>query len=172
MSGYHDLESCRRGIEVELGQVVQDVDRDLVHPKRFGFGDRTRPAVPVVVAAHRGHGSERAQRLEQGGAADVAGVDDEVAAAQELERLRPQQAVGIGKKPDARSQSSPQRQRGGSPLSQQIAMSSAVSTAMQANRAPGLSFGGNAKKAAADTVANAASTTHPCQEEGNPQPQP
>jgi hypothetical protein len=35
-----------------------------------------------------------------------------------------------------------------------------------------LSFGGKTKKAAADRAANAASTTHPCQEEGNPQPQP
>jgi hypothetical protein len=33
-------------------------------------------------------------------------------------------------------------------------------------------FGGNTKKAAADRAANAASTPHPCQEEGKPQPQP
>jgi hypothetical protein len=61
-----------------------------------------RPSGRVVIAAHRGKRRYGIQLGQHCGVADIAGVDDEVAAAQKLGGFRPQQTVSVGNKPDAR----------------------------------------------------------------------
>ena len=55
-----------------------------------------RQVFPVHIAAHRKNRRNRAKPIEDRALAHVAGVDDQVRSAQRIERLRPQQAVGIG----------------------------------------------------------------------------
>jgi hypothetical protein len=50
----------------------------------------------VDVAAYGAGRRERAEALQHLRAADVAGIEDEVRAGEGSDRLRPQQAVGIG----------------------------------------------------------------------------
>jgi hypothetical protein len=54
----------------------------------------------VVVAAHRGDRSDARQLIEDARIADVAGVDQVIAAGQRRQRLRAQEAVGIGDQAD------------------------------------------------------------------------
>ncbi len=57
---------------------------------------RARPGVGVDVPADRGYGRDLRKRFEDFASADVAGVEDAVGSAQGLDRLGPQQAVGVG----------------------------------------------------------------------------
>ncbi len=60
-----------------------------------------RPRAVIVVAADRGHRRERVELGKDRGVADVAGVDDAIAAAEERHRLRSQQAMRVRHDPDA-----------------------------------------------------------------------
>src|SRR5438067_9873579 len=66
------------------------------------LGHTARPAVAIVVAAHRRERRDFAQRIEDRRIADIAGVDDVRRAAQEAQRLGAKQAVGVGDEADAR----------------------------------------------------------------------
>src|SRR5581483_6768516 len=66
--------------------------------RRHGVG----PGTLVVVAAHRGDRRDPAELAQDVGVADVAGVYDGIAAAQEVERFGAQQAVGVGNEADAK----------------------------------------------------------------------
>jgi hypothetical protein len=59
------------------------------------------PAPLVIVAANGGDRRDLGQPLQDGRIADVAGVNDEIAAAKRFDRLGPQQPVGIGDQSDA-----------------------------------------------------------------------
>ena len=83
------------GIEVELGEVVKDVNRVGADLDDVGGGEARSPRAPVVVAAYRAHGCKASQRLEHGGVADVATVNDEVRMPQGVQGFRPRQTVGI-----------------------------------------------------------------------------
>jgi hypothetical protein len=91
----HDTEACREGIEVELGDVVEHIDGNTVYPKHLGLRDRFGPFTFVVVATHDRDWSEILERLNHSGVANVARVNDEIAAAKKLDRLGPQEAVSI-----------------------------------------------------------------------------
>ena len=83
-------------VPLQPAQFVDHIDLDPAHPQDGGLGNPTRPGPLVAVAPHRGHRGDGRQVIENGRVADVARVDDEVAAAQERLRLGPQQAVGVG----------------------------------------------------------------------------
>ena len=85
-----------RGIQIQLVQIVQHVERDLPDLQHVGLGDVRRPALAIVVATDRGDGCDPAERLEDVRRADVARVHDALDAGQRGQRLRPHQAVRVG----------------------------------------------------------------------------
>jgi hypothetical protein len=92
----HDHAVLTRRVNIELGEIVQHVDR---HPRDVELGvlgHGSRPAIAIVVAAHRGEWRELAQGVEDRRIADVAGVDDMRRAAQEAQRLGSKQTVRVG----------------------------------------------------------------------------
>ena len=101
MAGHHHLHAGPGGFQVELCEVVDHVQADLAEAEELRLPQPHRPRPPIVVAAPRRDGRERGQRLEDAGIADVACVDDVVAAVEEGLDLRPQQAVGVGDQADA-----------------------------------------------------------------------
>jgi hypothetical protein len=87
---------------------------DLAGLRRRGMqrqGQRRRhgssPGAAVLVAAHGADRREPRERRQHLRVADVAGVDGVVAAGEEIQRLRPQQPVGVGDQPDAQHQPRP-----------------------------------------------------------------
>lgn len=67
---------------------------------------------------------------------------------------------------------SPQRHRGGSPLSQHTTTSNPLSTATYASYRPCSPFGRKTKEPTTMSARNAPMTAQPCQQVGTPQPQP
>ena len=63
-------------VQVELGEIVQHVNRHSADLELSALGYRARPALAIVIAAHRGHGRDLAQRLENRRIADIAAMDD------------------------------------------------------------------------------------------------
>src|SRR6266540_690095 len=78
MAADHDPEAGQRG-PVQIGDLVHDVDADLIHCQagraRHGGG----PAAAIVVAAHRSNWRELVQLVEDRRVADVAGMHDAIA---------------------------------------------------------------------------------------------
>lgn len=93
-----DLEPRRCRVEIQLGQVVNDVDNRVAYLQHFGFADGRRPGTVVVVSPHRGDRRNFSKRSENVRVADVARVDDIVAAPQRLDRLGPQESMSVGDK--------------------------------------------------------------------------
>jgi hypothetical protein len=85
---YHHAESGGFGLQVELAEIVQHVDRNAAGFDNFGFGQSARPGRGVNVAANRGYGRDLRERFQNFGSADIAGVEDAVGSAQSLRRLR------------------------------------------------------------------------------------
>jgi hypothetical protein len=90
------VESGRRGIEIQLGEVVDDVDEHVADTQDLGLADGGRPAAPVVIPAHGGERGDRGEVFQDGRVADVPRVDEDVAAAQERGGLGAEEPVGIG----------------------------------------------------------------------------
>ena len=86
----------RRRRRAELVAVTQ-VNAHAVELK--GEGVTELGACHVDVAADRVYRRDGPQRVEHGGTADVAGVQDEVDAAQRLQRFRTHQAVSVAMSP-------------------------------------------------------------------------
>ena len=57
----------RRGVEVELGDIVKDEDEGSTGLQHLGFGQRRRPWPPVAIAAHRRDRREPRQRAQDCG---------------------------------------------------------------------------------------------------------
>lgn len=89
-------------VEREISQLVDDANPNTADLQLGRDWKSASPAARVVVAAHRGDGCDGAQLVEDFRLSDVAGVNDVGGAAQELDRLRSQETVGIGDKPDPR----------------------------------------------------------------------
>ena len=100
VAGNDHPDACSRRIEAELRKVVQHMDAHGVDLEDLRLGDAPRPGTGVVVAAHRDDRCKAAKLVQQAGLADVAGVDDVVASAQRLDRLWPQQPMGVGDQAD------------------------------------------------------------------------
>ena len=103
VAAHHGREARRGGIEIELGEVVQQVEGQRSDLGHLGRRERVGPRAPVDVPAHRGDGCERTQRLQHLAPADVARVEDVRAAAQRVERLRPHEAVRVRDDADRRA---------------------------------------------------------------------
>lgn len=101
VTGHDGMEPRRRRIDVELRKVVNDADDRVVDLQDLNLVERRRPRPRVVVPSDRGHGRNAGQSIEDPGRADVAGVHDELAATQGLDRLRSQQAMRVGDQTDA-----------------------------------------------------------------------
>src|SRR6267143_2426758 len=94
------LEAGGGRIEVERVEVVQDIEDDVPDANDLRVLQRLRPILTVVVPPHGDHRSHFAQRLQHVGTADVTGVDDQLRAAQGVDRLWTHQTVGVGDHPD------------------------------------------------------------------------
>ncbi len=96
MAEHHGGEARGRRVEIEVGDVVQDVEQEFADfddlGRRQGYGPRSN----IDIAADRKRRCNLGQRRQHLRISDVAGMDDEIAPAQRRERLRPDQAVGIG----------------------------------------------------------------------------
>ena len=95
MTGDDDLHARGTGFEIDLGEVVDRVDEDVAEAKELALAQARGPGAPVVVAAHGRDRGDGAKGVEHGGIAEVAAVDDVVAALEEGEDFRAQQAVGV-----------------------------------------------------------------------------
>ena len=95
MARHNHVKSGCHGIEIQFGQIVQDVDKDFTNLKDFCFRDCLRPRAFVIVATYRSEWCKIAQLLENVPAADIPGVDNEIAPTEECRCLRPQQSVSI-----------------------------------------------------------------------------
>src|SRR2546423_981529 len=74
----HDAESGGIGFYVELGEVVDHVDRDALDFNRVGCGQGVGPRPAIYVAADGGNGSEFAQTFENFRIANVSSMEDAI----------------------------------------------------------------------------------------------
>jgi hypothetical protein len=97
-----DYSSEARGgrIEIELCEVVKNVNRVAADLDNVECRKAAGPRILVVVAADRADRSEGSERVEDGGIADVATMNDHVRVAQRIECRGPNQTMGIRDKAD------------------------------------------------------------------------
>src|SRR5205807_1788905 len=86
VAGDDDVKLCCRGVEIELTQIVEHVEDDATDLDNLRRRKRDRPGAIVVVAAYGNHRCDLPQRVQHLGAADVAGVDDQLRARQRYGR--------------------------------------------------------------------------------------
>ena len=88
------------GVQVQIVDGVDQVEETAGEFDSFGVGELGAGAVGVDVAADGGHGGDGAQGVEDGGIADVTGVedviDDTIWASQGGEDLGAEETVGVG----------------------------------------------------------------------------
>jgi len=97
----HRGQARRRGVQVQAEEFVEDVELDLPHLHHLGLGEGPAEVAPVGIAPHRVDRGQGPQRLQNLGAANVPGVDDQFHPPQGLQRLGPQQPMGVGNYADA-----------------------------------------------------------------------
>jgi len=96
----HCLESGGFGLEVELGQVVQHIDRDADDDEGFALRQFVRPHAFINVAAHGRDRRDRPQPVQDVGCAHVSGMNNVLHSTQNFKRLGPKQAVRVGNNAD------------------------------------------------------------------------
>ena len=96
MSGYHNFEASRFRLQIKLGQVMQDVDRNAAEFNHFSFRQPSRPCSFVDVAAHCCHWRNCGKFVEDVGCSHVSRVNDVLRSTECRERFRTKQAVRIG----------------------------------------------------------------------------
>ena len=112
----NDAHARRGRVQVELLDDVQEIDEGAGRSRRHLAGRMTqvddftlrqagREFPRVRVAAHRANGCDLGEGIEDRGVADVPRMEDQVASGQCVQRLRADQAVGVGDESD-RSQES------------------------------------------------------------------
>jgi hypothetical protein len=97
-AGHHDSDSGAIWVNIELRKIVNDIDENPAELDQFRFRQRVGPCAPVVVAAYYRDRRNAREFINDHRAAEIAGVDDEIAAAQEVNRLRPDKVVRIRNK--------------------------------------------------------------------------
>lgn len=102
----HHAESGSLGLQIQLRQIVQDVNRRTAEFDYFGLRESASPGALIDVAANRRERRDCYQGFENFGITDIAGMNNVVRAAQGLNRFRPEQAVRI--RNDADKNGSPQ----------------------------------------------------------------
>src|ERR1700719_4248428 len=99
-----DVESRGAWVEIEPVEVVQNVDGYFACFDDGGFREGQRPGGRffslVDVAADRGEGRERVQRVENLGFANVARMNEQIGTLQSAQGFRAQQTMGVGDEPN------------------------------------------------------------------------
>ena len=91
-----NCKSRRFRLQIQFVQIVKHIDRDAADFEHIRGGDLPGPGFAIHISADRGNWRNLSQLFQDGGIADVAGMNDVVGAAQSGESLRTKQAVGIG----------------------------------------------------------------------------
>lgn len=94
MAAHDDVEPALYRIHAELLQVMDHVDPPAVDLDGARVREPLRPGVAVVVSADRVDRRDRFELSQNLGAADIAGVQDELTPAKTLERFRPELVYG------------------------------------------------------------------------------
>ena len=102
MAAHDDVEPALHRVHAELLQVMQNVDAPAVDLDGTRVREPLRPGVSVVVSADRVDRRERFELSQNLGAADIAGVQDELTPAKTRKRFRPELVMGVGDDPDER----------------------------------------------------------------------
>ncbi len=92
----HDGDAGGFRLDVQVVQGVDHVEKLAVELHGFRGGESGAGAGVVDVAADCGHGRELAEGVEEGGVAQVTGVEDVVDATQGVESFGAEEAVGVG----------------------------------------------------------------------------
>ena len=92
----HGADAGGRGVEVQVGDVVDEIEETAGEFDGFGCGKLRARARAVDVAADGGEWSDGGEAVEDGGVADVAGVEDVVNAHEGDEGFGAEEAVGVG----------------------------------------------------------------------------
>jgi hypothetical protein len=108
------VEPCRVGIDIKGGDVVKDVDEGFADLKDGRFGEHPGPVAAIDVAADGRDRGDARQVLQDRGITDVAGVNDEVAAAQRLDGFGAKKPMGVRDQANTK-----RRDRRGLPTNQQ-----------------------------------------------------
>ncbi len=95
MARHDDLNACGVRLHVELREIVDCIDEDLADLNELGLAEARRPRPAVVVASHCGNRRDGRERLEHAGIAEVAAVNDAVAALEELDCLGTQETMCV-----------------------------------------------------------------------------
>jgi hypothetical protein len=96
VAGNHGRESRRFGLEVQLSQIVQDIDRNTSDFEHLSFRKRAGPWPLVNVPAHPDDGSNLGKLFQYFWRADISGMNDVLRSAQTFNGFGPQQAVCVG----------------------------------------------------------------------------
>jgi len=92
----YDFESGRIGLQIEVGQIMQDVNRDAPEFDEVSFRQLARPRSFVDVAADGGQRSKRNKLVENFRISDIAGMNDVLGATERLKSFWSKQSVCIG----------------------------------------------------------------------------
>ena len=98
MAGDHGPDSGAIWVNIELRKIVNDINEDPADLDQFRFRQRVGPCAPVVVAAHYRDRCNAREFFNDHRVADIAGVDDEITAAQEVDRLWSEKVMRIRNK--------------------------------------------------------------------------
>ncbi len=98
MAGHHDSDSGAIWVNVELRKIVNDIDGNPAELDQFRFRQRVGPCAPVVVAAYYRDRRNARKFINDHRVADITGVDDEITAAQEVNRLGSEKVMRIRNK--------------------------------------------------------------------------
>ena len=96
MSADYDLRAGRQWIEVEVLQIVQDIDARARQINDDVFRKGLAPRLGIHVAAHGVNRSGVLELAEDGRIANVASMNDRVAATERRDRFGPKQTVRVG----------------------------------------------------------------------------
>jgi hypothetical protein len=90
MTGNDDTNPRGAGVDIELREIVDDVDEYVAYPDQLGLTQARRPRLRIIIASDGNQRSHGGEFLENLGPADVAAVDDVIAADEKCARLRPE----------------------------------------------------------------------------------
>ena len=93
-------ESGARRVKIELGKIVEQVERGTSNFDHLGGGKRLCPHTLVIVATNGDNWSELAKAVKHMRRADIAGVHDELAPGKSSDGLRPEKPVRVRDDPN------------------------------------------------------------------------
>jgi len=95
MAGDDSRKSCGIRVTVELRHVMNNIDPVTANLDHVMCGKAARPNISIVIASYTSDGRNASERIQNRWIADVPAMNDHLRVAQRIERLRPNQAMGI-----------------------------------------------------------------------------